>query len=172
MQVRRPSERRLGDDIAADMRWHYRDGGLLWSFVPAFALHIAEEWFAGFPQWTALITGREMPVTAFVVINAVAMAAMIAAIRAAVRDERHGWMAIAIATVVLINTASHAAGAVITQAYAPGLITAVVFYVPLGSLTLMRAFDQAARAQLARGIVAGVAVHALVFVLAFAVTRA
>ena len=64
------------------------------------------------------------------------------------------------------------AGAVITQAYAPGLITAVVFYVPLGSLTLMRAFDQAARAQLARGIVAGVAVHALVFVLAFAVTRA
>jgi hypothetical protein len=153
------------------MRWHYRDGGLLWPFVPAYALHIAEEWFAGFPQWVAIITGREMPVAAFVVINAVAMAAMIAAIRAAIRDERHGWMAIAVATVLLINTASHAAGAAIAHAYAPGLITAVVFYVPLASLALIRAFDQADRAHVMRGVVAGAAVHALVFVLALAVTR-
>ena len=81
-------------------------------------------------------------------------------------------MAIAIATILLVNTAAHAAGALITRAYAPGLVTAVVFYVPLGMLALIRAFDQADRASLARGVVAGVAVHALVFVLAFASTRA
>ncbi|HJU41318.1 MAG TPA: HXXEE domain-containing protein [Vicinamibacterales bacterium] len=153
------------------MRWHYRDGGLLWPFVPAYAIHIAEEWFAGFPQWTANVMGRPMPDTAFVVINAIAMVAMLAAIRAAIRDERNGWMAIAIATILLVNTAAHAAGAIMTQAYSPGLISAVIFYVPLGSLTMIRALDQAPRDQAARGVVAGVLVHAVVFIIAYASTR-
>ena len=153
------------------MRWHYRDAGLLWPFVPAYAVHIVEEWFTGFPQWAANITGRPMPGAAFIIINATAMVAMVAAIRAAVRDERNGWMAIAIAAILLVNTAAHAAGAVLTRAYAPGLISAVVFYVPLGSLTMIRALDQAPRAQATRGVVVGVLVHVVVFIVAYASTR-
>lgn len=153
------------------MRWHYRDGGLLWLFAPAYAIHVAEEWFAGFPGWAAQITGRPIPDTAFIVINAVAMVALLAAVRAATRDERHGWMAVGIATIFLVNTAAHAAGAVITRSYAPGLISAVVLYVPLGSLTMVRAFDQAPRAHLARGIIAGLLIHAIVVIVALASTR-
>ena len=149
------------------MRWHYRDAGLLWPFVPAYMIHVAEEWFAGFPQWLAQIVGRPLPDTAFLLINAVALAAMIAAIRAATRAEHHGWMAVAIATIMLINTAAHVAGAALTQSYAPGLVSAVVLYVPLGSLATIRAFDQAPRAQVKRGIIAGILVHAVVFILAF-----
>src|SRR5688572_1337234 len=137
------------------MRWQYRDAGLLWPFVPAYAIHVAEEWFAGFPGWAARITGHPIPRTAFIVINAVAMVSLLAAVRAATRDERHGWMAVGIATIFLVNTAAHAVGAVITQSYAPGLISAVILYVPLSSLTMVRAFDQAPRPQLARGIIAG-----------------
>jgi hypothetical protein len=153
------------------MRWHYRDGGLLWPFVPAYAMHIAEEWFAGFPRWTAQITGRPMPDAAFMAINAVAMILLLGATRAATRDEKNGWIAVGIATIFLVNTIAHLAGAAITQSYAPGLISAVVLYVPLGSLTMIRAFGQAPRAQVARGIVAGIVIHAVVVIVAFASTR-
>ena len=152
------------------MRWHYRDAGLLWPFVPAFAIHVAEEWFAGFTTWVVQLTGRSMPDAAFIGIHAVAMALLVLAIHAAAGDESKGWLAIAIATVFLINTVSHAAGAVMTRSYAPGLISAVVLYVPLGTLTMIRAFDQAPRSQIARGLVSALMLHAAVFVIAFAVT--
>src|SRR5687767_7961950 len=81
------------------MRWHYRDPGLLWPFVPAYLIHVAEEWFAGFPLWLEQIVGRPVPGAAFLLINAVALAMLIAAIRAATRAERSGWLAVAIATI-------------------------------------------------------------------------
>ncbi len=76
------------------MRWHYRDAGLLWPFVPAYMIHVAEEWFAGFPQWLGQIVGRPLPGSAFLLINAVALAMMIAAIRAATRAEHNGWIGV------------------------------------------------------------------------------
>jgi hypothetical protein len=153
------------------MRWHYRDGGLLWPFVPALAIHVAEEWFAGFTTWVVQLTGRSMPDAAFIGINAVAMALLVLAINAATGDESKGWLAITIATVFLINTVSHVAGSLLTRSYSPGLFSAVVLYVPLGSLTMIRAADQASRATLTRGVITAALIHALVFAVAFAATR-
>ena len=153
------------------MRWHYRDAGLLWLFVPAYAAHVCEEWIGGFPQWIGTIVGRPLPTGAFVSVNAVGFLLVVAGIRAATREERFGWIAVALATIALVNTLAHAAGAALAGAYSPGLITAVVLYVPLGSLTLIRAVDQAPHRQLTRGIVAGLLIHAGVFFLAFTLTR-
>ena len=153
------------------MRWHYRDGGLLWPFVPAFVLHVAEEWAADFPNWTARIAGRAMPDAAFLAINAMALALLIYGVLRATRSEEQGWIAVAIATIALVNLFAHAAAAVVTRAYAPGLVTAVVFYVPLGSLTMIRALGQAAATHIRRGVAWGFALHGLVFVAALAATR-
>jgi hypothetical protein len=153
------------------VRWQYRDAGLLWPFVPAFALHVAEEWFADFPSWTARLGGRAMPDAAFLAINAVALLLLIYGIVRATRHADQGWIAVTIATIAIINLLAHAAGAAITRSYMPGLFTAVIFYVPLGSLTMIRAIDQASPAQLRRGAAWGVVLHALVFVAAFAATR-
>ena len=153
------------------MRWHYRDAGLLWLFVPAYVVHLAEEWFGGFLDYVALIAGRPLPASAFLLINGTALVLAVGAIRAAVREERHGWIGVAIATVVLVNTVAHAAGAALTRSYAPGVVSAAVLYVPLGSLTMIRAIDQAPREVLTRGIVAGLLVHSLVFVLAYTCAR-
>src|SRR5688500_16241930 len=144
------------------MRWDYRDAGLLWLFVPAYVIHIVEEWIAGFPRWLAQIVGWPVPDAAFLIINGVALAVMIAAIRVATRAERHGWIGVAIATIMLVNTVAHTAGAVVTQSYSPGLVSAVVMYVPLGALVMIRAFDQAPRTQVKRGIIAGILLHAVV----------
>ena len=153
------------------MRWHYRDGGLLWLFVPAYLIHLAEEWFGGFPAWVALVVERPVPETAFVAINAVALMLLIIGLRAATHAEANGWIAVAVATIMLVNTLFHLGGAALTSSYSPGLISAVILYVPLGSLTMIRALDQASRSQLARGMQIGLVIHAIVFIAAFASTR-
>lgn len=154
------------------MRWHYRDAGLLWLFVPAYAVHVAEEWFGGFPDWIANIVGRPLPAETFFIINGIAMALLVVGVRAAIRSDRYGWIAVAVATIALVNTLAHAAGAALTVSYSPGLISAVVLYVPLGALTMIRALDQAFRPQLTRGVVAGLVIHAIVFIVAFTFARA
>ena len=151
------------------MRWSYRDPALLWLLAVAFVLHVSEEWLGGFPQWVAGIVSRPLPIEAFFIINGVVLLLTIAGVRAAARDESNGWVAVTIATIALVNTAAHIAGAILTGGYAPGLISAVVLYVPLGALTMIRAFDQAPRAQLSRGIAAGLLLHAALFPIVFAV---
>jgi hypothetical protein len=153
------------------MRWHYRDAGLLWLFVPAYLVHVGEEWVGGFATWIGTVSGRSLPTPAFFIVNAVALVLVVAGIRAAVREDRYGWIAVALATIVLVNTVAHAAGAALTRSYSPGLISAVVLYVPLGSLAMIRAIDQASRAQLIGGIATGLLIHAIVIIVAFASGR-
>lgn len=153
------------------MRWHYRDAGLLWLFVPAYLVHVGEEWVGGFPEWIGTVVGGALPAAAFLILNGVALVLVVAGIVAAIREDRYGWIAVAIATIVLINTVVHAAGAALTGSYSPGLVSAVVLYVPLGSLAMIRAIDQASRTQLARGIVAGFLIHAIVGLIVLTLAR-
>lgn len=152
------------------MRWHYRDPLLLWLFVPAYLAHLAEEWWAGFPEWIAAFAGRPLPGEAFLAMNAAALLLLFAATMAATRRESAGWLAVAIATVFTLNAVLHLLGAFASASYSPGMVTGVVLYVPLGLLTLLRAWHQQPPSQFARGVAAGVAVHAVVIVVAFAAT--
>ena len=156
------------------MRWHYRDAGLLWLFPPAFALHVLEELFAGegFPAWAARVVGSPVPLEGFLLVNLAGMVLLIAAVRSAIRDERAGWMAVAIATIAALNGTVHVLGTLVTGRYSPGLISGVVLYLSLGTLTLLRASYQAHAGAVTRGVLAGVAIHAAVFVVAFLLSRA
>ena len=143
----------------------------MWLFVPAYVIHLAEEWIAGFPGWVARVVGRPVPELGFLIINGVALVLAVAGIPAAVRAVRHGWIAVALATIVLANSAAHVAGTALTRSSSPGLISAIVLYLPLGTLTMVRAVDHAPRQQITRGISFGLVVHALVLVIAFTATR-
>jgi hypothetical protein len=153
------------------MRWHYRDPLLLWSFPCAYGLHIVEELAGDFPGWVELISGGALPVTTFVAINAVAMIVMVAAVHAASRHERLGWMAVAIAAVLVLNAVLHLAGSLYTGVYSPGLFTGVVLYLPLGQLLLFRAWQQALPGAFSRGVFAGVIVHLVVIAIAALASR-
>jgi hypothetical protein len=155
------------------MRWHYRDGALLWLFPPAYLAHLAEELWAGpgFPEWFAAIAGASLPLRAFAAINAVAFALLIAGIRVAVKRECAGWIAIAVATIVFLNALLHVAGSVLTGTYSPGLITGVILYLPLGQLLLIRGLHQVEPLRFTRGVIAGVAIHTAVIAAALALAR-
>ena len=161
----------VGASIAFCMRWHYRDALLVWLFPAAYGCHVLEEWALGFPEWSALVVGAPLPRLAFILINLIGVALMCGAAGASVRRERHGWMAVAIATVVLVNALLHIAGSVATGTYSPGLFTAVILYLPLGQLLLLRAWHQADPATVRRGVLAGVAAHAAVIAVATAAAR-
>ena len=153
------------------MRWRYRDRLLLWLFPVAYAAHIVEELAGGFRFWVARLAGAPLPLPAFLAINTVAFVLLVAGIRAAIRREEHGWIAVAVATVVVINGVLHLLGTLVTQAYSPGLVTGIVLYMPLGTLTLIRAWDQAPAVTRRRGVWAGIGIHLAVTVLAYAFTR-
>ena len=153
------------------VRWHYRDPLLAWLFVPAYAAHILEEWFGGFPEWLALVAGQPLPRDAFVVINTAGLISVIALTRAATRRESRGWMAIGIASLLFANGLLHILGSMVTGTYSPGLFTSVIFYLPLGQLALLRAWYQTPHRLFARGVLAGLGAHALVSLLALALAR-
>jgi hypothetical protein len=144
------------------VKWHYRDPPLVWLIVGAYAAHIVEEWFGGFPEWFGQLTGRPLPHDTFLIINAVGLAVMAAAALAATRRESLGWLAIGIATIALVNGAAHLLGSIVTGTYSPGLLTGIVLYLPLGQLSLTRAWYQVHRAFFWRGVAAGVAAHTIV----------
>ncbi len=152
------------------MRWHYRDPALVWLFVPAYLCHLAEEFFGGFPAWIGAVIGRPLPPAGFIAINAVALVLMIAAIRAAIRRESHGWMVIAIASLLFLNAIAHALGSIATASYSPGVITGAVIYFPLGAIALIRAWDQAPEQQFWRGVGVGALANVAAFVSAAAIS--
>ena len=154
------------------MRWHYRDAFLVWLFPAAYGIHIVEEWFGGFPEWLAIVAGAPVPRPAFVIINVVGLSLMIAAARASTQREEHGWMAIGIATVVLVNALAHILGSVFTGTYSPGLFSSVILYLPLGQLAILRAWSQTPPQTLRHGILAGIGAHGLASATALLVTYA
>lgn len=154
------------------MRWDYRDAQLVRLFPASYACHLVEEWVGGFPEWVSLIAGSAVPRGAFIAINIVAFLVMVLAVRATIRREANGWMAIAIATVLFVNGIAHGVASVVTQTYSPGLITGVVLYLPLGQLALLRAWVQAPPGLFGRGVLTGLAVHALVVLVAYAMRTA
>jgi hypothetical protein len=153
------------------VRWHYRDPALIWLFLPAYLAHLAEEVWGGFPAWVALLVGRPLPLRSFVMINAVALAGLAIGIGAASRRESAGWFAVAVASALGLNAVLHLAASLLTGTYSPGLITGIVFYVPLAVLTLVRASDQLPSTTVWRGVVAGLVLHAIVIAAALAATR-
>lgn len=152
-------------------RWQYNDPLLAWLLVAAYAAHIVEEWFGGFPEWLAVVAGAPLPGDAFLAINAVALFLVAVATRAATRNEARGWLAIAVAAVLFVNALLHILGSVVTGTYSPGLFTGVMLYVPLGGLSLLRAWGQAPHGWFARGVLVGLAAHAAVSLVAFALAR-
>jgi hypothetical protein len=152
------------------VRWHYRDPQLVWLIPCAYTAHLLEEWFGGFPEWVGTVVGSPLPRPAFLAINAVALALMLVATQQITRRERSGWMAIALATIIGVNGVGHILGSLATRSYSPGLITGVVFYLPLAKLVLMRAWLQASGDMWRYGVASGIAIHAVVVVVAYSLT--
>jgi hypothetical protein len=98
---------------------------------------------------------------------------MAAAVVFALRRPTRAPLVVALATAVVINAALHVGGTLLTATYAPGLISGVLLWLPLGVATLARSHRALPEQSFRFGVLIGVVVHILVplvgisFVLAF-----
>ena len=144
-------------------RWTFHDATLLHLFPITYLLHLTEEWVVAAPiaLWTERME-RPLAAVSFLALNAMGLVLMAIGIRLVRRGARFHWIVPALATAVLLNTAGHLVGSSFVGTYSAGLITAVILWVPLGLLTLIRVWDQATTRTLAAGVIVGVAVELVV----------
>ena len=136
---------------------------LLWLFPLTYVGHLLEEWFASAPivHWTTR-ADRPLDAAFFIIANGIGLSLMVSGVWLAHRMARFRWIVPALSVAVLLNTAGHLLGSVLIGGYSAGFITAVIFWIPLGMLTLVRVWDQASRRTLVAGMAAGVVIELVV----------
>jgi hypothetical protein len=135
----------------------------------AFALHLAEEIWGGMglPAWSASVLGAGISPARFLAINAVAWPLFALAMLLATRHARCAWFAVALASLLGLNGALHALATLAFATYSPGTLSGVLLYLPLSAWILRRMHRRLPRSTFVGAIVAGIALHAGVALLAF-----
>lgn len=135
----------------------------------AYLLHLAEEVWGGrgLVPWAVQHLSPSFTFERFLTINAVGLPALLVAMLAAIRVQAARWFIAAVATLLLLNGLVHAAASLVTGTYAPGAVTGLLLYVPLGGWALRRVAAEIEPARLAVGVVCGIGLHAIVALAAF-----
>jgi len=139
-------------------------------FLPiAFLAHICEEGLGGpgFPAWTQSTFGVGVSPARFVLMSGSGLLVMTVSIIAALRDRRGAWLAATFAAMITVNGLLHALATAAFSTYSPGVITGLLVFVPLGSLTLLSMSRRLPRHQFVLATLGGLAFHALVLLIAF-----
>lgn len=129
--------------------------------LAAVVLHIAEEWFGGFPAWSAAILGSEIDPERFFSISAHGVAIFVAGGLAAYVSPRMAWCGVSLAALIGLNALVHGLATLVTGSYSPGTVTGLLLYLPLSGFLLGWAARRLSRPALASAIGLGVLVHAL-----------
>jgi len=135
-------------------------------FPLTYLVHIAEEYYGGFPNWSARFLGFHLTPDGFLQLNIVAWIIMLSASVLVVRDTSLSWLIMPFAGATFINGCAHVIASVITTSYSPGLISGLTLWLPLGAITLRRCYRDFSHKVFWIGISVGVLLHVLVTVLA------
>lgn len=135
-------------------------------FPLTYLVHIVEESVGGFPAWAARYLGFRLSAPAYFAINEFAWVGMLCASIAATVAKPAQWLVIPLATIATVNASAHLVTTAVTRTYSPGVISGTVLWLPLGIVTLVRAYRGLARGVFWGGVVLGLALHALVTMMA------
>ena len=112
----------------------------IWVFPITFLIHIAEEYFGGegYSGYLLRLRGITLSPHRFLVGQAIAFALMIVGIILAKQLKFLNCMIVILGAVVLVNALTHCVQTVAHGQYVPGLVTAIILWLPLGMITLLR----------------------------------
>ncbi len=142
-------------------------GNWAWFFPMTYLIHIAEEYWGGFPAWIARLGGVESSNSNFLSWNSGALVMMIVGVALVLRTKSYRWLLVSFGTAVLLNGLTHAGVNVATRSYSPGVISGLLLFVPLGAITLRRGHEHVNRRTFRAGLIVGVVMHMVVVLLAF-----
>jgi len=131
-------------------------------FPATYLIHIAEEYWGGFPAWTAGRTGLAISDIAFLAANAFLWVLMVGAVVIILSRPSRALLIVSLATIAFINALLHIGASLLTLSYSPGLASGVLLWLPLGIAALARGHRVLPMQEFRWGVVAGVVAHILV----------
>ena len=108
-----------------------------WLFPVTYLLHIAEEYFAGFPAHLLLTRDVSLSTQRFLLLQSIGLILMIIGIVVSRKLKFPNQMLAILATLVIANSLVHLVRTLLFGAYEPGLLTALLLWLPLGIATLV-----------------------------------
>jgi len=133
----------------------------------AFLVHLAEEWFGGFLEWTPLALGYDISAARFMIINATAFVVFLIGAIAAIRSPKMAWFSVSLAALLGLNGILHALATAGFGLYSPGVVTGLLIYIPLSVIVLRLSASRLSAGAFRSAVVFGVVLHAIVPILAF-----
>jgi len=121
-------------------------------------LHVAEEWFGGFPAWTGVVLGDGVSPEQFLAVNGVGLLLVTAGTLAAWRYRAAAWLAVSFATLLGVNGVLHIAATAAWRLYSPGAVTGLLLSIPLGIAVV-----RASAGRLSRGVLVGAVLFGILF---------
>ena len=136
----------------------------IWLFPLTYLIHITEEYYGGegFYRWIDRLTGAHFTARDFIVLNAIAWCVMVAALGLVAASSRFRFLLVAFGCVVLLNAFLHLTFSILTRSYSPGVVSGLLFWVPLGAYTVRREWRELPRSNFVVGIAIALGLHALV----------
>jgi hypothetical protein len=110
----------------------------LWVVAVSCALHAAEEYFSGWQRWAYETLGIAMPTALFVVANTVLV--ILALVLARVGWRRSAASLVVPAATLMNAILFHILPTILQRRIAPGLVTAVLLYVPFSTWAYVAAW--------------------------------
>ena len=141
---------------------------IAWLLPAMYAVHLAEEYYAGItlPTWISTTFNADLSTTDFIWINAVAIGLILSNAIAFSLGKRNLIILLAIVVILTLNGFLHVASSLLWWEYVPGTISGMVLYIPLGLLAFKRISQTVTGNQRKYGIIAGILLHLVVFILA------
>ncbi len=135
---------------------------LAWLFPITYLLHIAEEYLADFPLRLLRTQGVILSPTHFVLLQSLGTFLMVLGLVLSRRLGFANQMLVILSAVVIGNSLIHAGRSIVFGGYEPGLLTSLLFWLPLGTVTLFRAWRKMNAWRYIVGMAIGIAVCAAV----------
>jgi hypothetical protein len=137
-------------------------------FPLTYLLHIAEEYWGagGYSAYLMRSHFIELSPARFLVLQSLGMVLMLIGFLISIPLRFPLTMLTIIAAVVLVNGLVHSTRSLIEWSYTPGLITAVLLWVPLGVISLFNTFNNMRLGRFAFAVLTGIAISLLVELIA------
>jgi ABC-type multidrug transport system permease subunit len=115
---------------------------VFWLIVGAAVIHVFEEYFTGFMDWMKNYSPKGFmdlkkfspkgTKLFFIIVNSLFI---VLCVLAAIVNQAIPFFSLSIAFLLIINALLHVSGAIRVRSYAPGVVSAVILYIPLSFYT-------------------------------------
>ena len=138
-----------------------------WLFPCTYLIHVAEEYWCGegYPAYILRVRGVHLSNTRFLAAQTLGTLLMATGILLARRFNFRHMMIIIMASTVLVNGLTHTMTSLSNLTYGPGVFSSALIWIPLSLFCLVRFKKDLSRKRYLIGVVIGLGVNVLVFVI-------